>query len=696
MKLCLIGKYPPIEGGVSATTYWIARGLAEKGHEIHVVTNADEVEQQYRLTLEEADWWSYQPEFPESGGRVHVSNVQHFDPRTMRYIPIADPFVSRLAGLATETIRHHDCQAILAYYFEPYAVAAWLASRWTNRPLLIKHAGSDLDRLFRVPDLARTYKEVLCSADAVITRPPLMPRFWGMGVEPARLLQDPAYSVPAQAFHPGVAALDVNSLAIQPKNDESTAHGRRRFDSQIPTIGCYGKIGETKGTYDLIAALGRIAADGCDFQFLAMVGSPQGERLASLLREAGIADRTWILPFLPNWKVPSFIRTCTAVCFLERAFPVAIHGPIIPREVMACGTCLVLSGEIAEKNRYRADLSDGHNLLIVEDPRDLDKLAVTLRSVITDPESAKRIGANALRLSQTIEDFPAFVSGMENILAPYTAPNAQAATQADESPVTGQPSEAALELVVPDLLKLVREKDAKLADSFTENSDSTNPFSTALRFCTFVVDHLKSDSQSGCEEKLQSALLYLKARLLSAHDPDGKYMPPFVASDRLLGHFVSEDNVWQLYPIRGNSVRIEEFDYDVSALSALFVGQLERSLVDIKADLAGLPKKRSLVLFQKSVNLISRELQIDDATMKLLTLCDGIRLTSEVFEQMCGYFGLETGQREDAKPLFLAALDRLYRSDVIIFAEQQPGGNWKGGTRWDLGRLPAMHRNGEK
>ena len=51
MRICAIVKYPPIQGGVSAQSYWLCRGLAEAGHDVHVVTNADEVEGDYRLVL---------------------------------------------------------------------------------------------------------------------------------------------------------------------------------------------------------------------------------------------------------------------------------------------------------------------------------------------------------------------------------------------------------------------------------------------------------------------------------------------------------------------------------------------------------------------------------------------------------------------------------------------------------------------
>ena len=47
MRICLIGKYPPIQGGVSMRTYWSAHGLAARGHEVHVVTNAKEASRRF-------------------------------------------------------------------------------------------------------------------------------------------------------------------------------------------------------------------------------------------------------------------------------------------------------------------------------------------------------------------------------------------------------------------------------------------------------------------------------------------------------------------------------------------------------------------------------------------------------------------------------------------------------------------------
>jgi len=48
VELLLVGKFPPIEGGVSTQTFWLARALARQGHGVHVVTNSSGIESSYR------------------------------------------------------------------------------------------------------------------------------------------------------------------------------------------------------------------------------------------------------------------------------------------------------------------------------------------------------------------------------------------------------------------------------------------------------------------------------------------------------------------------------------------------------------------------------------------------------------------------------------------------------------------------
>src|SRR5262249_7929548 len=123
--------------------------------------------------------------------------------------------------------------------------------------------------------------------------------------------------------------------------DSTPVQNTRIFDPAIPTIGIYGKVGEVKGSYDLLRALGRLRREKIKFNFLAMTHgvSSSEEAFQSLIGEQELAANTWLLPFVPPWRVPSFIRCCTAVCFLERNFPISMHAPVVPREVLACGTC---------------------------------------------------------------------------------------------------------------------------------------------------------------------------------------------------------------------------------------------------------------------------------------------------------------------------------------------------------------------
>ena len=104
MNIALISKYPPIEGGVSAKTYWLAKGLGERGHKIHIITNAWEVETNYREKFDVEDIDLYQPT------NVTVNNTDPFiDPH---YIPYSKPYTEKIASLAIEIIKEYDLELI--------------------------------------------------------------------------------------------------------------------------------------------------------------------------------------------------------------------------------------------------------------------------------------------------------------------------------------------------------------------------------------------------------------------------------------------------------------------------------------------------------------------------------------------------------------------------------------------------------
>src|SRR5207237_5701383 len=117
------------------------------------------------------------------------------------------------------------------------------------------------------------------------------------------------------------------------------------------------------------------------------------ERFRTQASELGLTDRILQLPFLPHWRVPEFLRGCLAVCCLEQDFPIGIHSPIIPREVLMSGTCLVGSTEVIRKLPSFAQLPHGYGCIAIEEVYDVVLLTEGLAPIVKEPETAARMAA---------------------------------------------------------------------------------------------------------------------------------------------------------------------------------------------------------------------------------------------------------------------------------------------------------------
>lgn len=422
MKICIIGKSYPIEGGVSRDTFWLSYALANAGAEVYLVTNSQEVEQNYRIFND-----SWNSNLPESPLRHPPSNLKIFyvsDLSKYNYIPWAKPFVTALASLATQAIEQYGCDMIYSHYLEPYGVAAHLASQWTKIPYGLRHAGSDVGRLMQAHQLRRTYEKVILSANFIFASESTYRRFVHLGVDPNKIHLHPKASLPTKYYSPDAVPLDINELVIEAQNTFDSLYGEKyiginnkRFDPSRPTIGIYGKVGEAKGSYDLINALSKLKKEGLVFNFVAVT---QG-RISAIdhffqkVYDSDISEFTWVLPFIPHWYIPNFIKSCTAVCFLERNFSIKIHHPAVPREVFACGTCLILSSEIAAKQSYQDKFENFKNVVLV-DPLDEDDLSNALRRLLTSSSLAGDIGMNGYKsFSAGREDFEAYEQRIYNV-----------------------------------------------------------------------------------------------------------------------------------------------------------------------------------------------------------------------------------------------------------------------------------------
>jgi glycosyltransferase involved in cell wall biosynthesis len=550
-------------------------------------------------------------------------------------------------------------------------VAASLAAQWTRLPLIVKHAGSDLDRLMRVPDLATTYIEILRSADYLLTSPWLVNRFLAMGVPEECIFQDTYLRLPSQFFNPAGGSLDVAELLGQVRsNARIGSRGEGEFDPDIPTIGIYGKVGFYKGSYDLLAALGILKQEGLSFNLLAMTDGEQIERFLNEIRANGLQQRATLLPFLPQWQVPRFIRTCTAVCFLERDFPIAIHGPLVPREVLACGTCLVLSREIAEKQSFRDRLVMQENVLIVDDPKDHASLAHTLRNVVLAPDRARVIGREGARISQQLESFEGFVDELEELLhAVVHEPSAA-------RPMTALGRFRRSGGVEPDLLftiaSVIQEEmpwvavllgdrcDAVLREFGRQFAEATDRFSIATAFCDFLEKQLPSSEFTIPREALGDVLRYQRATISASQACDGEAVGDRTMILRAPDPSISDDRLLESKPMQSSSARIVSFSYDVTSLFTH--GHLD------EVDGGGLKRQSTAVLFGTRPNFERYQLKVSETTRRLFEMCDGTRDGRSIQDLLFkSYHVTDEQDRHATSEQIVRALRRLGDRGALTF-----------------------------
>ncbi len=346
----MIVKYPPIQGGVSRDCYWLARLFAEMGHEVTVVTNAFEVEDQYRLALEPEDDSYLQGKFEEGSIRLVKTSI---DPRHM-YIPQNNPTVSKLVGLSLEAIAHSRPDLIYSHYLEPYGFTAMIVSAISGIPYVIRHAGSDVGRLMLTEQLKPAYIEVFRRAKVVLGSARMYGTFLSFGIQPDQIM-----NISVNYLHPNF---------FTPSNEEV------RY-SDVLTLGIYGKAGRGKGSFALLRAIRYLKNQGENVRLKARWGGREMSEVHKSIADLNIQDKVDLLPFVPQWRIPDFIHSCDASLFLEHSFSITQHSPSVPRELLTCGAAIIITSEIAQKTIYRKILTDGYNCLVLGDPKDTPAVA---------------------------------------------------------------------------------------------------------------------------------------------------------------------------------------------------------------------------------------------------------------------------------------------------------------------------------
>jgi glycosyltransferase involved in cell wall biosynthesis len=657
VRICLIGKFPPIQGGVSMRTYWAAHALAARGHEVHVVTNAKEALPPFRMLMRQEDWRRCEASYGSGSVTVHWTDPVD---RSQAYIPMASPFVSKLAALAARVHAERPFDVIFSFYLEPYGVAGYLVAQMTGAPHVVRTAGSDAGRLWRHPQLEALYDHVLRSAAVVITGRTVAARAIARGIDAGRIAFAGGVVVPEDLFVPDGPVLDLAAL----RAEVADAPDLRDllwgdFAADRPYFGVYGKLGDRKGSFALLGALHRLKAAGLEVGLVALAhgtSAVQGH-FRERAQELGLADRILQIPFLPHWRVPEFLRGCLAVCCLEQDFPIGFHSPITPREVLLCGKCLVAATEVIKKLPGYGQLPHGYGWVAIENVNDVGMLSERLAAIVRDPAPAADVGARGREFALELQGNIAFPRELEQALEAAVArrPIGLAAPE----PTDTAASEAAGRFRLTKLAAAAL-GDAN-ADAMTGDGTSASAPIPDLPWARRVLAAVEQRAAHG-NKTLSPLAMAVRAEIAVVEAEEGADAAgPAEASDFLfrlqIGRWaMGNGDLAGLVCVCDPRLRLLAFDFDVSLLTSA------RTVEDVS--IAIVPRRSHIVAFGQSKDGRREPLVVDELTARMLELSDGSRTSLQIVEN------LRREGRISGRSDGLRWIERLFAHGLLVLRDR--------------------------
>jgi glycosyltransferase involved in cell wall biosynthesis len=653
VRICIIGKFPPIQGGVSARTYWSAHGLAARGHEVHVVTNAKEANPPFRMHMRQQDWQRCAATYGAGSVTVHWSDPVD---RSQSYIPMASPFVSKLASIVANVHSERPFDVIYSYYLEPYGVAGHLAAEMTGVPHVARMAGSDAGRLWHHPQFEALYDHVLRSATVVIAGS-VAGRAIKRGVRPERIAAAGGFDVPEDLFCPQGPALDLAAV----RREVETDSGLRDllwggFAGDLPYFGIYGKLGETKGSFALLAAMQRLKQAGIEVGLVAMAhGWPAIEgRFRSRAEELGLADRIMQIPFLPHWRVPEFLRSCLAVCCLEQDFPIVFHTPVIAQEVLMCGACLVGSTEVIRKLPDCVRVPNGYGCVAIEDVQDIEALSTRLAAIARDPEPIASVAARGHAFARTMQADASDPDGLERLLTSASRrrlPTKRGRSTADATADAEDPRFSVTQLA------------ARVLDAKGENQGAGAPMARSsgpidLPQARAVLAAVESGVAGG-DSSLRpvASAIRLEIAIAQAESTDAVDLEGIDPLFRLRTKrwAVRDGDLAGLVPTRDPQLRMIVID-----VSDLRAGKAEPGGPATRA-----PRPRHVVAFAQANGERREPLFVSDLTAQILELSDGTRTVMEIVKET------GSGNQRAGSARALRQIEELFVSGLLWLQEAE-------------------------
>lgn len=293
LNVCMISKFPPIEGGMSSSAYWLADAISQdERFNVTVITNSNVVEEEHAIG--DCD--------------LKIDNLD------VRYIGINDQFIIPkrhydIAGFIEvffDVVKEKRIDVIDAQYLIPYGIVAYLINKMFKIPYIIRHGGSDVDRFFRKGVYGQLLRQVIENASIVDSTDEFIYS------KSKRHISLPTY-VPPPVFNTNGRSYSLKIRAAY--------------------IGKLVKLYETKGLDKIVNSF-RTLKNKVDITFLS-----QGLGMNDFIRNVN-PDYIKFNDFIPPWKMPSFYKNIDCVLYFVKNNPLPDWSNVVV-EALASGVKII-------------------------------------------------------------------------------------------------------------------------------------------------------------------------------------------------------------------------------------------------------------------------------------------------------------------------------------------------------------------
>lgn len=342
-KIAFLSKFPPIEGGISSKTYWLARGLALKGHEIHVITHDITAGREYSIKDD--------IEIPKDSLNIQVHRTQLDIPW---HIPEDNEYSLSLINTAVRVVKEQEIEILDSGYLVPYGIAGYITKLSTQIPHIIRHGGSDLEKFLKQKNLQPLLDLALSNADAVITN-----RFHVNLFEhlTANLVFQPPYIPDESAFVPR------NKLQL-----------RRR-------LAVIGKI-NYHWQHKSLKLIAKIMENLADKFECVIYGQGNGiDSFKESLKQDNLSNFKWS-SFVGPWEMPGVLSQVDAIFVFESNLPNPVFSNLVLEAVwMGVG---IITDRQDFTDTYRDIVTFNKNQVLVVSPTDSELSAELITRWVQD------------------------------------------------------------------------------------------------------------------------------------------------------------------------------------------------------------------------------------------------------------------------------------------------------------------------